>query len=89
MYIYIMLRTQIYLSASIDSALTRQSKKTGLSKSQLIRSALEKVYLGSREKQAALQALRDSAGTWRRNEDGQAHVEKIRPGNLARRLAQR
>ena len=83
MYAYIMTRTQIYLSEEETRALERESRTTGRSKSQLIREAIDRVYLG-REQSDLLRALKSGAGAWTRSGTGEQYVEKVRPGRLAR-----
>jgi predicted transcriptional regulator len=83
-YIMVMVRTQIYLSEEIDAALAHLARSSGRTKSQLIREALERLYLGSQERHAVLHALQASAGAWRRREGGRAYVERLRRGRLAR-----
>lgn len=84
MYIYIvMVRTQIYLTEAIAEALDHLSRDTGRSKSQLIRDALERIYLADADRDELRTALRASAGKWRRRESGRSYVERIRQGRLA------
>jgi predicted DNA-binding protein len=83
MYTYIMVRTQIYLSDEIDAVLVRLSRRTGRTKSQLIRDALERLYLAAKERDQIVTALRASAGAWRRAEGGAEYVESRRRGRLA------
>jgi len=70
MYIYIaMRRTQIYLTDALDLALSRLSKQTGRTRSQLIRMALEQVYLGGRAGMGAAEpraahGASDDVPTW-------------------------
>lgn len=89
MYIYIMMtRTQIYLTPAIQGALDARAKETGRSRSQLIREALERAYLGDGASRmgVVLAALEASAGAWSgRDDDGEAFVERMRSGELARR----
>ena len=83
-YIYIMRRTQIYLSEEETRALEREARATGRTKSRLIREAIDRVYMGGRETSELLRSLRETAGAWRRREDGAAYVERVRSGRLAR-----
>jgi hypothetical protein len=83
MYTYIMRRTQIYLSEQEDAALERESRATGLSKSHLIRAAIDRVYAAAKRSDL-LEALLASRGRWRRAEKGEAWVERRRRGRLAR-----
>ena len=82
MYTYIMQRTQIYLSDKEMSALDQQAKETGRTRSQLIREAIDHLYLASK-RQALRGALARSRGAWRRRrEDGASYVERSRRGRL-------
>lgn len=83
-----MQRTQIYLTPREAAALDVAARRTGHTRSHLIREAIEAVYLGEADAAAQLDALDRSAGAWAdRAEDGEATVERLRPGALARRLA--
>jgi hypothetical protein len=83
MYIYIMVRTQIYLTEPIAEALERLSAETGRSMSQLIRDALMAAYVSAPSKEDMLQVLRSSAGSWGDGESGEDTVERLRAGRLA------
>lgn len=88
MYVYIVQRTQIYLSEAETTALDREAGRTGQSRSQLIRRAINDAYLtpGS-DVDAMLRALEETAGTWKgRDITGEAYVDAIRPG-MGRRMA--
>jgi predicted DNA-binding protein len=88
MYGYIMQRTQIYLTPREAAALDAAARRTGQTRSHLIREAIEAVYLGEADLSAQLAALDRSAGAWAdRDEDGEAYVDRVRPGALAKRLA--
>jgi predicted transcriptional regulator len=84
MYMYIMNRTQIYLSDAEAKALEREARKSGRTKSRLIRDAIDRVYLGGRGASELVRGLEVSAGAWTRREDGAAYVEGIRTGRLSR-----
>ncbi len=84
MYMYIMVRTQIYLSDDAAKALEREARATGRTKSRLIRDAIDRVYLGGKGASDVLRSLERSAGAWRRRESGAAYVERLRSGRLAR-----
>ena len=84
MYVYIMRRTQIYLSKAEDAALGRVARTSGRTRSRLIRDAVDRIYLGAADATAVQRALRRSSGAWRRREDGSAYVERLRTGRLAR-----
>jgi predicted transcriptional regulator len=86
MYIYIMemARTQIYLSRDENDALDKKAQATGRSKSQLIREAIDALYL-KRQHPRFEEALERSWGSWqRRNESGEKQVERLRSGRLGR-----
>lgn len=82
MYIYIVTRTQIYLTEEIEETLKRISRQSGRSKSQLIRDAVARVYLAGREREDVLNALRSSAGAWRGRASGKEYAERLRRGRL-------
>ena len=86
MYTYIMRRTQIYLTDEEASALKRASKKSGLSMSDLIRTAVDERFLpGELTSAEKIRAIEDSFGAWKgRTETGEAYVERMRSGRLAR-----
>lgn len=85
MYKYIMDRTQIYLTKRESAALDRAARETGMTRSHLIREAIEAHYLPSLEPAEVLEALTATAGLWAgRVEHGEAYVERMRPGRLAR-----
>jgi hypothetical protein len=86
MYTYIMRRTQIYLTEEEAAALKHASKQSGLSMSDLIRTAVDDRFL-SGELTAAerIRAVEESFGAWTgRTETGEEYVERMRPGRLAR-----
>lgn len=84
MYTYIVERTQIYLSKREKAALTRAAKETGRTRSQLIREAIEARYLTS-QADDLIAALERTAGLWADwAETGEAYVERIRSGRMAR-----
>jgi predicted transcriptional regulator len=78
-----MTRTQIYLSEELNRVLERRAKASGVTKSRLIRDAIERVYLSDPDAAATLRALETSAGAWRRRETGERYVERLRAGRLA------
>ena len=86
MYMYtIMTRTQIYLSEVETTALEREARASGRSKSQLIRDAIDRAFLGARDRGRLERALDQAAGAWRRRkESGAQYVERVRSGRLAR-----
>ena len=78
-------RTQIYLSRRESGALARLAKETGRTRSQLIREAIAAQYLAGPDATAVAEALDDTAGLWSgRSETGEAYVERVRSGRLAR-----
>ena len=81
-----MKRTQIFLSDGELAALSKASRATGRTKSDLVREAIDRVYLKGVEQRKLMRALRASQGTWARNEDGKQTVERLRSGRLARIL---
>lgn len=81
MYDYIMLRTQISLTAADRKLLDRESARTGRSIARLIRDAVERTYGGDRDEDADLRALDDAFGAWGSGAtDGEAYVEQLRSG---------
>jgi predicted transcriptional regulator len=84
MYIYTMDRTQIYLSETQAAALDRVASRTGRSRSQLIREAIDRTFLGESSTDA-LAILDSTAGAWKgRRENGAAYVRRLRRGRPAR-----
>lgn len=88
-YIYIVERTQIYLSKEQATALDREARRAGTTRSHLIREAIDQVYLAVPDRERIMAGLRASAGAWKdRGETGEAYVERIRnTGRMARLLA--
>jgi len=86
MYTYIMRRTQIYLTDEEAVALKRASKKSGLSMSDLIRTAVDDKFLtGEMTTADRIRAIEESFGAWKdRTETGEEYVERIRSGRLGR-----
>lgn len=86
MYTYIMLRTQISLTAEERRALDAEAARTGRSVSALIRDAVETVYGVQRSSEDDLAAMRRGFGSWEdRGVDAEAWVDRLRSGS---RLAQ-
>jgi predicted DNA-binding protein len=90
MYTYIVDRTQIYLTPEESSALERASIKTGKTKSQLIREAIDEKYRVRPSLEEFLAVLNAAAGIWA-NPEGDAAVKAIHTGRRAeaRRTRQR
>ncbi len=85
MYTYIMERTQIYLTRREGAALAKLAKATGRTRSQLIREAITAQYLTQTDADELSVALEATAGLWSdRTESGEAYVERLRSGRLAR-----
>jgi metal-responsive CopG/Arc/MetJ family transcriptional regulator len=84
MYMYIMERTQIYLSRAQAAALDREARRKGTTRSHLIREAIEARYGADRDPERIERALRATAGLWKdRAETGEVYVGRLR---TARRL---
>ena len=80
-------RTQVYLTNEELSALNRQQRGTGTDRSQLIRRAIDREYLGRARltKTDRLSIIRRAAGAWKgRTETGAQYVERLRSGRLGR-----
>jgi len=89
MYTYIMLRTQISLTAEERHALDAEAARTGKSISALIRDAVERSYGTSRSSADDLNLMRQSFGSWTaRHEDGASIVERLRSGSRRTRAKQ-
>lgn len=86
MYIYIVNRTQIYLTDVQERALAARAKETGRTKSDLIREAIDVTYLApAADTNSLLKVLRTTSGAWRgRRETGAEYVEKLRAARLGR-----
>lgn len=85
--LYIVQRTQIYLTDEQGRLLERRRRATGLTISQLIRDAIDAAYSGGKtpSRDARLRVARRTAGAWSASsETGAAYVERIRG---TRRLA--
>ncbi len=78
-------RTQVYLGQEELELLDRAAAETGASRSELIRRAIRSTY-GAPAKEARLEALRRSAGSWKgRRFTGSSYIEAVR-GDLDERL---
>jgi hypothetical protein len=78
-------RTQVYLGQEELGLLDRAAEETGASRSELIRRAIRRTF-GEESREARLEALRRSAGSWKRRRfDGSEYVDALR-GDLNERL---
>jgi hypothetical protein len=85
-------RTQIYLTRGEIATLEKLKEATGVSASELVRRAVDRVYLGreSLTRDERLAIVKSAAGAWSdRRETGAAFVERLRSGRLARSRARR
>lgn len=78
-------RTQIYLGPDELALLDAAAARTGASRSELIRRAVQRTF-GASDTAAKLAALEASAGSWkRRGRSGDAYVDAMR-GDMNARL---
>jgi len=87
--LYIMRRTQIYLTEEQGRALDSRSRQTGRSVSQLIRDAIDTTYTARRplSRTERVRLARRTAGAWAAStETGAEYVERIRGGRRLARL---
>jgi predicted DNA-binding protein len=86
MYTYIVDRTQIYLTPEESAALERESIKTGKTKSQLIREAIDATYHVRPSLEEFLATLEAVAGAWKEEpgEDRSAYLKDLRRADLAK-----
>lgn len=85
MYVYIVRRTQIYLEDTESTALDEAARRTGRTRSQLIREAIRAHVLGATEQGDLAVILRKTAGAWRgRRGTGAQAVARLRRGRLSR-----
>ncbi|MDE3097797.1 MAG: ribbon-helix-helix protein, CopG family [Chloroflexota bacterium] len=80
-------RTQVYLTGEELTALDREQRGTGADRSELIRRAIDRQYLGRtrRSRSERLRIVRRTAGAWKaRTETGADYVERLRSGRLGR-----
>ena len=86
--IYIVRRTQIYLTAEQGAQLELRSRATGQTISELIRAAIDAEYGGARDMTVAdkVRIARSAAGAWAHmTESGADYVERVRgAGRLAK-----
>ncbi len=86
LYPCILRRTQIYLGKAEAVVLDRVAKRTGRTRSSLIREAIVQCYGTSRDREETLRVLRETAGAWNRaprdeTEDSVEFVKRTRgPG---------
>ena len=86
MYTDVVHRTQIYLDDEELAALEAAAKRTGASRSELIRRAIRTQY-GEHPVASRLEALRSSAGAWTaRDYTGSEYVDSMR-GDVNERLS--
>lgn len=79
MYTYIVERTQIYLTARQNDALDAAAKRTGQTKSRLIRDAIDATYITTADVEEVLAVLDETAGTWSGGEEtGEEFVDRMR-----------
>lgn len=82
MYVYIIQRTQISLTAGERRILDAEAARTGRSISALIRDAVSKTYGSTGDAESDLQAIEAANGSWGgRHLDGAAFVEGLRSGS--------
>lgn len=81
MYTYIMERTQIYLTRAQAAALDAEAKRTGTTRSHLIREAITERYGGQPDADRVIAALGATAGLWRdMTVTGEEYVAELRSG---------
>lgn len=81
MYIYIVDRTQIYLTRGQAAALDREARRTGTTRSHLIREAIAERYGVQPNDEQVAAALRATAGLWRDMAvTGEEYVAELRSG---------
>ena len=87
--IYIVRRTQVYLTEEHGRLLRSRRRATGQTISQLIRDAIDAAYAPGRRKSPdeRVRIARQTAGAWtERPENGAEYVERIRGGSRLARL---
>jgi predicted DNA-binding protein len=85
MYTYIVERTQIYLTARESAALDAAARRTGHTRSHLIREAIEAAYLRDTDIDERLAVIEATAGSWRdRTESTDEIMARLRTGRIAR-----
>ena len=87
MYMYIVERTQIYLTKANASALDREARRRGTTRSHLIREAIEERYGTDLDLDQVRRVLEATAGLWSdRTETGEEYVDRLRTGDRLRDL---
>ena len=87
MYTYIVERTQIYLTKANASALDREARRRGTTRSHLIREAIEERYGTDLDLDEVRRVLEATAGLWSdRTETGEEYVDRLRTGDRLRDL---
>jgi hypothetical protein len=85
MYSCVVGRTQIYLGPEELQLLERAAAESGASRSELIRRAIRRTF-GEQSQESRIEAIRRSAGTWKRRRfSGAEYVDALR-GDLNERL---
>lgn len=89
--LYIMHRTQIYLADEQDRALAARARRVGLTKSALIREAIDSYLEPAAAEQTGLALLRaavaEASGAAPQLPGGEAYVEQLRAADLERERA--
>jgi predicted DNA-binding protein len=83
---YTMERTQIYLSREDLAKLDRVAERTGMTRSRLIRDAIERTYPREIDQEEFEAVLREVAGSWKVPFTGAQYKDALRgrvPGGLA------
>lgn len=87
-YSYIMKRTQIYVDEEQDESLARRAAATGVTKSTLIREAIDAYLKGRPDERLRLDrfraAVRSAAGSADYLPDGKSYVAALRALDLRR-----
>lgn len=87
-YSYIMKRTQIYVDEEQDESLTKRAAAAGVTKSTLIREAIDAYLKGRPDERLHLDrfraAVRAAAGSVDHLPDGKSYVEALRALDLRR-----